>query len=169
MLAPDQMLIISQHLRECPYCAREIVQLKEFLTDLAPGSEDSLLQQTKRLIAKLVSGSGAPGMTGEPAFALRGIGGEPMTFEVGGILIVIDIQKANNGKLNLLGQVATDQQDNWTGALVKLNREKQPERNTTVDDLGAFRFEDLPPGTMDLEIEAGDGTVLEVPTIKSSD
>ena len=31
MLAPDQMLIVSQPLRECPYCAREIVQLKEFL------------------------------------------------------------------------------------------------------------------------------------------
>lgn len=169
MLPSDQMLMISQHLRHCPYCNREIGQLKEFLTDLASGLEGGPLVKTKLLIAQLVSGQGASCPAGEPSFALRGESEGPMTFEVGGILIVIDIQKASDGKLNILGQVATDQQDDWTDAAVKLHQKDQPERNTAVDDLGAFRFEDLLLGTMDLEIEAGDGTVLVVPTIKSSD
>ena len=169
MLPPDQMLVITQHLRECPYCTREIDQLKEFLTDLAPGPEGSLLQKTKLLIAQLVSEPRGSGMASEPSLVLRGESEGPITFEVSGILIVIDIQEANNSKLNLLGQVATDQQDDWTDAVVKLNQENQPERNTAVDDLGAFRFENLLPGPMHLAIEARDGTVVVVPTIEGSD
>ncbi|MGB7874749.1 MAG: hypothetical protein WBL25_10225, partial [Anaerolineales bacterium] len=70
MLPSDRMLVISQHLRECPHCTREIDQLKEYLSDLAP--EGNLLQKTKRLVAKLVSGQGTPSMVGEQSFALRG-------------------------------------------------------------------------------------------------
>ena len=169
MLPSDQMLMVSQHVRECPLCTREIEQLKEYLSDLAPGTEGNLLQQTKRLVAQLVSGRGAASATGEPAFALRGTGEGPLTFEVGGILIVIDIQQAVDGKLNILGQVATDQQDDWTAALVKLNQEDQPELTTTVDDLGAFQFEGLSPGLVDLQIKAKDGTEIVIPTFESTD
>jgi hypothetical protein len=168
MLPPEQMLMISQHLRHCPSCNREIEQLKEFLTDLAPGSEGGLLKKTKLLIAQLVSGAGIPGALGQPSFALRGKSEDTMTFEVGGILIVIDIQKGSDGKLNILGQVATAQQDDWTNAAVKLHQEDQPERNTAVDDLGTFQFDDLLPSPMDIKIEAKNGTVIVVPTIDDS-
>ena len=169
MLPSDQMLIISQHVRECPLCTREIDQLKEFLSDLAPAPEGNLLQQSKRLVAKLVGRQGTRDMAGELSFALRGEGDAPLTFEVGGILIVIDIQKAVDGKINILGQVAAEQQDDWTAALVKLNQEDQPEITTTVDDLGAFRFEDLLPSPVDLQIEAKNGTEIVIPTFEITD
>ena len=165
MLPSDQMLVISQHVRECPLCTREIEQLKEYLSELAPGTEGNLLQRTKRLVAQLLSGPGA----GEPALALRGKSEEPLTFEVGGIIIVINIQQAVDGKLNILGQVAAEQQDDWTAALVKLNQEDQPELTTTVDDLGAFQFEGLSPGLVDLQIEAKNGTEIVIPTFECTD
>lgn len=169
MLPSDQMLIISQHVRECPLCTREIEQLKEYLSDLTPGTEGNLLQQTKRLVAQLVSGGGALGTVGEPSFALRGEGEGPLTYEVGGILIVIDIQEAVDGKLNILGQVAAEQQDDWTAALVKLKQKDQPELTTTVDDLGAFQFEGLSPGPVDIQIEAKDGTEIVIPAFEGMD
>jgi hypothetical protein len=168
LLPPAQMLVISRHLRECPYCNREIDQLKEFLTDLAPGSEGSLLQKTKLLIAQLVSGPGVSAPAGEPSFALRGENEGPMTFEVEGILIVIDFQKTNDGKLTLLGQLAADQQDDWTDASVNLNQEGQPVLSTKVDDLGAFRLGGILPGLVGLQIEARDGTIVMVPTFENS-
>lgn len=169
MLTAPQMLMVSQHLRECPHCTKEISQLEEFLSDLGPGPERGVLGMAQVLIARLVSGGKASGATGEPAYALRGEGQGPMTFEVGGILIVIDFQQASDGKLNLLGQVATDQQDDWTDATVELWQGDQLQRETTVDDLGTFRFEDLRPGLMDLKIEARNGTVVMVPTFEGSD
>jgi hypothetical protein len=169
ILAPAQMLIVSQHLRECPHCTREIDRLKEFLSDLAPGMEGNLQQQVKVLIARLVGGQDRSSAIGEPTFALRGEERAPLTFEVSDILIVIDIQQAVDGKLNILGQVAADNQDDWTGALVQLNREDQPEMSTIVDDLGSFRFEGLLPGPVDLRVEARDGTVVMIPTFEVSD
>lgn len=168
LLPPAQMLVISQHLRECPYCTREIDQLKEFLSDLAPGSESSLFKKANLLIAQRISGQEASGATNKPSFALRGENEGPMTFEVDGILIVIDFQKTNDGKLNLLGQLAADQQDDWTDASVKLNQESQPELSTKVDDLGAFRLGGVLPGSVGLQIEARDGTMVVVPTLENS-
>jgi hypothetical protein len=168
MLTAPQMLMVSQHLRDCPYCPQEINQLEEFLSDLGPAPESSLLGRAKVLIAKLVSGGKPSGLTGDPAFALRGESEGPMTFQVGGNLIVIDIQQTSDGKLNLLGQVAADQQDDWTDASVSLRQENQPERKTKVDDLGAFQFEDVLRGFIDLEIEARDGTVVVIPTFEGS-
>jgi hypothetical protein len=167
MLPPDRMLIVSQHLRECPHCTREIAQLKEFLSDLAPGPEGGLLRQTKLLIAQLVAGQGGF-VAGEPSFALRGESEGPLTYEVDGILIVIDIQQAIDGKINIFGQIAADRQDDWTAALVKLKQEAQLELTTAVDDLGAFRFEGLSPSPVDLQIEARDGTVVVIPTFEDS-
>jgi len=169
MLPSDRILVISQHVRECPLCTREIDQLKEFLSDLAPVAEGNLLQQTKQLVAQLVSGRGAPSAAGEPSFALRGESDGPLTYEAGGILIVIDIQEAVDGKINILGQVAADLQDDWTAALVKLKQKDQPELTTTVDDLGAFRFEGLSPGPVDIQIEARDGTEIVIPAFESTD
>jgi len=169
LLSSDRMLIISEHLRDCPYCTKEISQLGEFLSDLGPDPETNLVGHAKMLFAKLVAGGKASRPNGEPAYALRGDIEGPMTFEVSGVLVVIDMQETGDGKLNLFGQVAADQQDDWTNATVLLSHEGHPEHKTTVDDLGAFQFNDLPAGTMDLRVEARDGTVVVVPTFEGSD
>jgi len=165
MLPSDRMLVISQHVRECPLCTREIDQLKEFLSDLAPTPEKNLLQQTKRLIAQLVSGRGAPGTAGEPSFALRGTGEGPMTFEAEGTVIVLDVQPANEGKVNILGQVGADDQDLWTGSTVTLNQTDGSKTTDTLDDLGAFRFEQISSGSIQIMISSPHGVDVQTPKI----
>jgi hypothetical protein len=165
ILPSDQMLIISQHVRECPLCTREIEQLKGFLSDLVPAPEGNLLQQTKRLVAQLVSGGGTPGTAGEPSFALRGTGEGPLTFETEGAVIVLDIQPANGEKVNIFGQVAADDQDLWTGSTITLNQADGPKTTDTLDDLGAFHFEQVNSGSIQIMILSPQGVEVQIPSI----
>jgi hypothetical protein len=167
MLPASQMLVMAQHLRECPHCAREIAELEGFLGEQVPGSEDGLLGRAKLLIARLVGG-GELTFTATPS-ALRGEGKGPITFAAEGIIIVLDIQRTTEGKANILGQVAADHQDDWTGALVELRRDSLLQISTTVDDLGAFQCEGVMPGQQELRIFPKNGSVVvmsnfEVPT-----
>jgi len=159
MLPSDQMLIISQHVRECPLCAREVEQLKEFLGDLVPVTEGNLLQQTKRLVAQLVSGGG----TGKLASALRGTGDSPLTFETEGAVIVLDIQPANEEKVNILGQVAADDQDLWTGSKITLNQADGAKTTDSLNDLGAFQFEKVSTGSIQITILSPQGIEIQIP------
>lgn len=163
MLPSDRMLVISQHVRECPLCTREVDQLKEYLSDLSPGTEGNLLQQTKRLVAKLVSGRGAASAAGEPAFALRGTDEGPMTFEAEGTVIVLDVQPTNEGKVNILGQVAADDQDLWTGSTITLNQADGSKTKDTLNDLGAFQFEQVSTGSIQITILSPQGIEIQIP------
>lgn len=168
MLPPSQMLIISQHLRECPSCTREVLQLREFLGDLVLPREGNLFGQAKVLIAQIIDRQRETYSAGEMPFALRGEGKSPVTFEVGGVLIVVDVQPTTDGDLTVLGQVAAENQDDWTDALVRFHQDHLQEIASRVDDLGAFRCEGILPGTLALEIIARNGTVIEVPAFEVS-
>jgi hypothetical protein len=168
MLPSDQMLITSQHVRECPLCTREINQLKEFLSDLTPNAEDNLLLKTKVLIARLVGEQDGSSAIGEPSLALRGESEGPITFVVEGIVIVLDVQPTNEGKVNILGQVAADDQDAWFDALAALYQDGQLEISTTVDDLGTFHFNSIFPGQKELHITPKNGTVVVIPNFEVS-
>lgn len=167
MLPASQMLVIRQHVRECPHCAGEVAELESFLGDQTPRPEDSLLERANVLVARLVAGGE---LTFTPAApALRGEAKGPMTFAAEGIIIVLDIQPTAEGKANILGQVAADHQDDWTGALVELRRDSLLQISTTVDDLGAFQCEGVMPGQQELRIFPKIGSVVvisnfEVPT-----
>jgi len=165
MLPSDRMLIVSQHVRECPHCTREINQLKEFLSDLSPGTESNLLQQAKTIIARLISGQEKSNTVGEPSFALRGTGEGPITFDAEGTVIVLDIQPANEGKVDILGQVAADDQDFWTGSTVTLKQTDGGQSTDSLDDLGAFRFEQVNPGSIQVKISSPHDVDIQIPSI----
>ena len=160
MLPASQMLAVAQHLRQCPHCTQEVAQLEGFLSDLAPIREDSLLGKAKVLIAQLVGGQGEFGSA--PVAALRGEDKGPITFEVDGVVIILDIQPTNKGMVNILGQVAADHQEQWTGAFVELRKAGELEFSATVDDLGAFRSEGVIPGPKELRITPEGGSVVVV-------
>ena len=165
MLPASQMLVVAKHLRECPHCTQEVAQLEGFLRDLAPNVADSLLGKARVLVAQLVGGQTEAGEQGKIAFppvvsALRGEAKGPITFEANGIVIVLDLQPADGGKVNILGQVAADDQEQWTGALVELRQGSELQFSTTVDDLGAFRSEGVMPGTTELWITPKSGSVV---------
>ena len=158
-LPDSQELVISSHLRECLHCGREVAELERFLGSLTP--ESSLLGAARVLIARLMSGPEKNGFS--PAVsALRGEAKGPLTFEVDGVVIVLDIQPTENGTFTILGQVAADDQDKWTNALVEFRRSNEVEFSTTVDDLGAFRSEGMGPGSKELRILPGDGSLIVV-------
>lgn len=165
MLTAPQMLMVSQHLRECPHCTREIDQLKEFLSDLAPGTAGNPLQQAKVLIARLLGGGDQSSAMGEPSFALRGGVEGPLTFEADGIVIVLDIQPTNEGKVNILGQVAADDQEQWTGSKVKLHQTNGLQTTVFLDDLGAFRFEKALSDSVKITITSPHGVEVQFPSI----
>ena len=146
--APD-VLVVSQHLRECLLCSREVAALENFLTSLAPAP--GLVETANVLIARLVGTSSENGF-GPAAPALRGETKGPLTFEADGIVIVLDIQPSMEGTFDILGQVAADQQEHWTGALVEIRQGNELQSSSTVDDLGAFRMENIETGSKELQI-----------------
>jgi hypothetical protein len=164
-LPDSQDLVIAQHLRECALCRQEVAILEDFLSRPIP--ETSLLGAARVLIARLVGGLAENG-TSPAVPALRGESRGPLTFEADGVLILLDIQPASEGKVNLLGQVAADDQDQWTGALAELRREDQLQFSTEIDDLGAFHFEGVMPGEKELRIISQDRTIIVVSVIENS-
>jgi hypothetical protein len=165
MLTAPQMLMVSQHLRECPHCTLEIDQLKEFLSDLAPGTAGNPLQQAKVLVARLLGGGDQSSAMGEPSFALRGESKGPMTFKADDIVIVLDIQPTIEGKVNILGQVAADDQEQWTGSTVKLQQTNGLQTTVFLDDLGAFRFEKALSDSVKITITSPHGVEVQFPNI----
>jgi len=158
LLPAPQALIVAQHVRECPLCRREVAELENFLEELAP--EVSLLRAARVLIARLINGNGGESA---PTFAaLRGEAKGPITLEADGIVILLDIQPTNEGSVNILGQVAADNQGQWTGALVELRQENELQSSIEVDDLGAFQAEGIRPGSKELRIYSKDNSLTVV-------
>ena len=158
LLPAPQGLLVAQHVRECPLCRREVETLEAFLAE--PDRSDGLLGKTEVLIARL-TGTVAGGSP--PAFAaLRGEAKGPLTLEADGLVILLDIQQADGGMFNILGQVAAVDQDLWTGAAVELHQEGKLEFSTTIDDLGAFFSEGIMPGSKELRISPMDHSLSVV-------
>jgi hypothetical protein len=156
LLPAPQALVVAQHVRECPLCRREVAELEDFL---AGQVTNGLLGTAKVLVAQLIGGEN--GFMPSSA-ALRGEAKGPLTLEADGIVIVLDIQQADGGMVNILGQVAADDQDQWTGALVELHQDGKLEFSTTVDDLGAFHTEGIIPGLKELRITSKDNSHIVV-------
>jgi hypothetical protein len=154
--APD-VLVVSQHLRECILCSREVAALENFLINLTP--EYSLLGAAKVLIARLIGGRAENSLA---PVALRGEAKGPLTFEADGTLIVLDLQPARDGKFSILGQVAAEDQEKWTDARVECRQGEELQFSTTVDDLGAFQSEEIGAGSKELRIIPKDGTLILV-------
>lgn len=161
LLPAPQALMVAQHLRECPLCRRELAQLQEFLAE--PEAKPGLLDTAKILFAQLVGA----GVT--PAFgALRGEDKGPLTFEADGMVIVLDIQPAAHQHVSMLGQVAADEQDQWTGAVVELSQADSTEKMASLDEFGAFRFDDIHPGATQLSIRSLHGIIVHIMNIEIS-
>ena len=163
MLSKGRELVVVQHLRDCPYCESEVAQLRDFLSDLSLNRKGDLLTKAKVLVARLVGGQ-AGELSGLPTYtALRGENKGPLIFEVDGVVITLDVQPGSNGKASILGQVAADDQDRWTGAIVELQQSDLQLLTTSLDDLGAFSFEAVSPGSAQIIITSPQKIVVQIP------
>jgi len=159
LLPASQKLVLAQHIRECPHCRREIAELAHFLAE--PDAQPDLLETAKVLFAQLVNG-GATTAFG----ALRGESKGPLTFEADGVVITLDVQPGPNRQVSILGQLAADDQDQWTGAKVELQQADTPQLTASLDDLGAFRFEAVRTGSIKFTITSLNGVVIQSPDIE---
>jgi anti-sigma factor RsiW len=166
LLPASQVLVVAKHIRDCPHCRLEIAELEEFLAeaDVHP----DLLKTAKVLFARLVGGqAGEPSSTS--AFsALRGEAKGPLVFEADGIVITLDVQASANQQVSIQGQLAADDQNQWTGAVVKLQQAGMPELTASLDDLGAFAFEAISPGSLELHITSPNGFEVQIPNLDLS-
>ena len=162
MLSDSQKLIVWQHLRECPHCTREVDELQNYLGNLTPVGESGVLEGIKTLVARWVGGNPAGSLSPAPS-ALRGEAKGPLTFEADGIVIILDIQPISAGRVSVLGQVAADDQDGWTDAVVELRQVDLPPINASLDDLGAFRFEEAHAGSAEITITSSYGIIVRTP------
>jgi hypothetical protein len=165
LLAARQAAVITEHVRDCLHCAREVSQLTDYLGDLAPAPKANPLEQVKVLIARLVGeiqpGKLYGGLTLAPAYvSLRGEAPGPITLQADGILISMEVQPATEESVTVLGQIAADEQERWTGASVELRQADVLQATVSVDDLGAFRFSGVLPGATELQIKPVSGPVV---------
>ena len=158
LMPASQKLVIAEHVRGCPHCRRDIAELEEFLSE--PEVQPDLFQTVRVLFARLVDSGGAPAFG-----ALRGENKGPLVLEADGIVITLDVQPGSNSLLSLLGQLAADDQDEWTGATVELQQAEMSPLTTSLDDLGAFRFEAVRPGVTKFMITSTASVVIETPEI----
>ena len=161
ILPSPQMLVIAQHVRECPHCETEVAHLRIFLQDLTTGKTKDPTP-VPILIARLL---GASGEGTAPMPALRGLQKGPIILEADGVVITLDVESGADGQGSILGQVAADDQDQWTNALVELQQADLPLQTTSLDDLGAFRFEAVRPAATRIMITSTEGVVIESPEI----
>jgi hypothetical protein len=158
MAPANQRLAIAQHLRECPHCASEINTLTDFLKE--ESSQPEPVKSLRTVFAKLVSG--AAGAGSQQTFpALRGQAKDLPIFEGEGIVITIDLQDNPDGQVSILGQLAADDQDQWTGATVELKQAYVSPLVTSLDDLGSFTFETLYPISLQISVTSQQGIAVE--------
>ena len=161
ILPSPQILVIAQHIRECPHCEAEVAQLENFLKDLTADVKPDPIP-VRVLIARLLGG---PGEGSAPMPALRGERKGPIILEAEGVVITLDVEPGSNGQVSILGQVAADDQDQWTNASVALQQADIPQQTTSLDDLGSFRFEAVRPGAIRIMISSTEGVVIQSPDI----
>ncbi len=157
-LLPDpQRLMVAQHVRQCPHCSRELTELRDFLKDLTP--EASFLEPVKVLFARLT------GTASSPVLALRGQMKGPLIFEADNVVITLDIQPDSHGQVSIYGQIAADDQEEWMGGIVQLLQANMTGLTTDLDDLGAFSFEQVHPGSTQFKIRSPKGIEVDIPDI----
>ncbi|HKY55422.1 MAG TPA: hypothetical protein VJM08_13990 [Anaerolineales bacterium] len=154
-LPPSQELVIGQHIRECPHCRREVADLEEFLA--LREAEPDFVETVKVLFAQLVGVGSTPALG-----ALRGESKGPLTYEADGMVIVLDVQPAVREQASILGQVAAEEQDQWTGAAVELSQTGAPQMTASLDEFGAFRFDNIRPGATQLTIRSLHGIIVHI-------
>lgn len=164
LLPASQVLVVAGHVRECPLCRRELAQLEDYLTALEPRSV--LPKAVRVLIGRLVGPRADGPASGTAAPALRGEMKGPLIFAADGIVVTLDVQPGRHGQIFIQGQMAADEQDQWTGAVVRVQQTDMPDLTASLDDLGAFVFEEVRPGSMDLKITSLNGIEVQILNIE---
>ena len=147
-ILPDrQMQLLTQHLPICPHCRRELAQLEDYLTALAPELNYNWGERIEIWIARLLAQNPEQGFV--PTLALRGQEDGPSIYEAGSYQLSLEIQgdPMKPGYKSILGLIVGGAD---AAFLAQLWQEGRSLQETAVDDLGNFIFTGVQPGTYEL-------------------
>lgn len=149
LIRANRKLVIAQHVRECPHCARELSQLESFMGELP--ARQNLLEPIKVLFARLVPSD----------VALRGEAPIAQVFQVDDMVISLEPRRTAKGEVFLQGLLAADDQEQWTDATVELRQEYLTPLFASVDELGGFSFMDAIPSSAQITITSTSGIAVQ--------
>ncbi len=172
ILPMDETLHITEHLKECPLCYAEVVDIRAILRDFNPFPEENAdALATLRNMPKLLRRIVASFVDNKPHLAVRGQSsqgqtGWPRQYRAENVNISLHLSRAANGDIMLLGLFTSDDSamsvDAFEGVISELylspgptslpeltsqdGNPTQPLMTTTVDDLGNLVFKSVSPG-----------------------
>ncbi len=169
LLPPDERLNIAQHVQDCPLCAAEAADARQFLAvpdrDLLtspPFSLNGFHTIAHRIFATLVKQQAQLVVRSEAAESAW-----PRQYRADSINLSLHLSRARSGEYLLLG-IITDPNESieaFTGMTAELypaadgkdaNRAKKPLLSEQVDDLGNIVFSAMPVGNYVMIIHLGE-------------
>jgi hypothetical protein len=173
ILPIDETMRIAEHLKECPLCSAEVVDIRQILRDFSPFPEIedseptpiSLLKNIPKTLRRIV----ASFVPNEPQLVTRGSApqfqkGWPRQYRAEALHISLHLSHSSNGDMMLLGLFTSDNSDEsvdaFEGVLAELyaspaptkaaeradGQVKEPLMCAYVDDLGNLVFKAVPLG-----------------------
>lgn len=173
ILPIDETMRIAEHLKECPLCSAEVVDIRQILRDFNPFPDIDVIEPTPisilRNIPKTLRRIIASFVPNEPQLVTRGSApksqkGWPRQYRAEALHISLHLSHSSNGDIMLLGLFTSDDPnesvDAFEGVLAELyassaptkaaeradGQAKKPFLSTCVDDLGNLVFKAVPPG-----------------------
>ena len=163
VFSPAERTRVAAHARDCPRCAAELQQLREFLAaePLLAVARPGL--GIRRIIAALVAPPTSPAVAGYAAVRSAG-GAPPRTYRAEDVTLAISVGSAGpgtGGRPSLAGLIGREGTalETIAGAAVTLTAEDGAALTAEVDDLGGFAFDEVTPGIHRLEVLLGDRLV----------
>ncbi|MFW6097799.1 MAG: hypothetical protein ACOC9Z_06970 [Chloroflexota bacterium] len=166
MLGTERAALVAQHVDSCPRCAMELEELHDFLKDVAPDLEYSLLERVRILIARLAPDPGRMGGDRQPMPALAGVRGAdngPLIYETDGVQVSLEVQDdaGGAGRKSVLGLVTGAEPNGWQATLWQEDGPlAEMVQTQEIDELGNFILEGLLPGTYSLTLRGEEVEVV---------
>jgi len=165
LLSGEQREAIQAHVETCPLCSQELAWQQQFMASLLPEKEpvpssgehlQTVREGVRVIIAQWVNRlSGGPGMGVGMQFAMgpmRGSSQRPMLFDAGELQVTLEFYEdaGNLGRHQLVGLLVGEEPPDVFR--VELWQNKKQMAEATVDELGNFVIDNLPPGRYNLKL-----------------
>jgi hypothetical protein len=185
MLSIEDMLLITDHLKVCPLCSAEVLDIRHFLADFdpfpAPAPFSAPVRAIKQLMASLVPWQ--PQMVTRHTPHKAQNAPWPRQYRAGSLNISLHLSRNSSGEMILLGLFSSTQSDesieDLEGVPVELHRssistveqdrstsqpEDRPQESllmcTSIDDLGNIVFKSVPVGDYMLIVHLPDSELI---------
>jgi hypothetical protein len=165
LLPAAQMLLIGQHLRSCPHCAREFAELQTFVSEDMP--QPGFAGSIRVLIAQLVKGGEMNQKADQPSFppaleGVRGNGEKPFIYQAENIQIILEVQEdMEQPDLKMILGLVTGLTS--SGFTLQASQEGQTLATSPIDEIGNFTIHQLTPGIYDLTLR-GPEIEIQIPS-----